>query len=1640
MKRRLVRLISRMLVFFYAFSCVNLHAQTADLSSVPLVTSSTSSVLPNLVFILDDSGSMDWDYMPDWANDGSPSVTVFRNNEYNGVAYSAANTYSPPVYYNADGTLNTTTYPSQTSSATSTFTKVKNDGYGIQSTSTSDLTSGTNAAYFFTFVAGEYCTTSNLRTCVTQTAPSVTYPFPAKLRWCTPTKSSDTSPTAASTMTDCQSVRIEEGSKLYTVARVPGGTNSTATITVTSPNNMVVNGVTVNGAQIMSGNTGTASGSASTIAAAIVTKINACTSARTGNCDIEGFSASNSSGVVTITGGAGGFSPAVQSTQTSGTTPVTAFSGGLPGSNIRTDIVSGVNYPFPGTTTKASTRSDCAATTCTYTEEMTNYANWYAYYRTRMQMMKTSTGSAFANISTKYRVGFDTINGNTSSFLNVSTFNAAQKKAWYDKLYAAKPDNSTPLRQALATIGRLYAGKLNDTTHHGSTVVDPVQYSCQQNFTILSTDGYWNGSAGFKIDGNAFGSLNPDGPEIRPFNDGATQVVNTVTPRVTTVRRQTVQGVEVTSNWTRTVVTVGASCTTAATTVEPSDCVNDGGHYRDNNPNSSDIRKWCVMPNRDNGSECSSNNFISGTTIYACRGSGNSSNYPNENTPALSFNQACRTDSGGQRWCIYRGNTTSGTTGCVRITGGFEGSGPTNIDANYMFVCKPPTTPGATGNTVTSASQTSQVIQTGTQTTVEDVATTTNSTVVTTNGVAAPAVDSSGGTITTTVSSTAVLTPASNAPVTWTTASTSSTCSAVSASVAPHGQALGSTSTKNTGGTATPTTLSTTGPVYGTPTTSSTSTGGVLDTLADVAQYYYATDLRDASFSNCTGVPIPPATTGLNVCGATTTGDLIQRMVTFTLGLGASGQMQYSPTYSTATSGDYFNVKNGTLADPTNNICIWQTGGACNWPAPESNSQKTIDDLWHAAVNGRGTFFSATNPATLASGLQSALAGVQSQLGSSAAATTSNPNVTSGDNFVFSTTFNTGVIDKGGWDGQLVRNQLDLVTGVVNSVNDWEARAQLDTKATAGTRTIYMFDSTVAGKLKTFNWTNLSTTQKTFFNEATLSATTTGLSQFCSAGATCLAAADKTLASGNSLVEYLSGVRTNEGISTDVSKYYRVRSYVLGDIVNAEAVYVKTPLLTYADSGFSDYVADQASRQGMVYAAGNDGMLHAFNATTGVESWAFVPTPVLPSLYKLADKNYAALHQFYVDGTPVAGEVKFASITSGAEKDKWRSILVGGMNNGARGYYALDVTNPAAPKALWEYTDTNLGFTYGNPVITKLKDGTWVVIFSSGYNNVSGGDGVGRLYILNAETGALIRTISTGVGNTTTPSGLSKINAWVDAANTDNTVLRVYGGDLLGNVWRFDVNGDIGASGYDAHRLVTLYGNVAGTITQSVTSRPELGEASGNPVILVGTGRFLGATDLSDTSTQSFYAIKDKLDTVSFTNPKASGSGFIKQQMGETTCPAGTPSSVCTTGQTVRVSINEATVNFSSDNGWYLDFIGTGERANTDPTLALGTLGFTTNLPNTSACSAGGTSFRYFLDYTKGTPVSTARSSSTGTGVVGVSFGNALATRGVFVRLPNNTIVQLTRLSTGTTVTSNVPIGSGGSSTKRVSWRELISE
>lgn len=1368
-------------------------AASVALASAPLVSATTAKVKPNIMFIMDDSGSMGWTYLPDWANDNHPVTgtsylnmpELFTNSGFNGVAYNPAITYTAPVHYNADGSLNTSTYPSQIGQATatgaSTATKpnwrlVKRDAYGVQSTSTDNLE---GSASFYTFIPGEHCATENMVSCVTSATPTtqsgVLYDKPAGLRWCN-----------SSALTNCRSIN----NSTYRFPRYPGvqltaATSATATITIAngSGGNTSVTSIRVNGLQILSGSTGTQS-SNNNLADAIRSKINDCTSNISGSCQIAGYSASRNNAVVTITAPSslGGitFTPVITIGTGGRTATPTAFSGGsdatyAPGSNVLTNIVlATTHYTYPGQTTKAATRTDCTTVTtnpltCTYNEEMTNYANWWTYYRTRMQAMKTSVSRAFQTIDNRYRVGFNSISytGTTdgTKFLHNNTFELAHKNSWYTKLFASNPTSSTPLRGALSNAGRMYAKKVPGQT------VDPVQYSCQQNFVILSTDGYWN------------------------------------------------TGLE------------------------------------------------------------------------------------------------------------------TGSYGPLNLTGGNVG----NLDG---------------GST-------------------------------------------------------------------------------------PRPMKEGTTAVSNT--------------------------------LADVAKYYYDTDLRTSALGNCSGASSPDFPSGNpdvctnNVFVSSTDNNVNQHMTTFTMGLGADGSLVYSSNYKNInkddpsasppvihpapSSGfDYYNLLNG-YGSPT-----------VNWPDPIANSaEERIDDLWHAAVNGQGTYFSAKDPDQIIAGFNKALSSITAKVGSAAAAATSTLNPVAENNFAYVASYTTVK-----WQGNLESRTINTSTGVVSETATWCVENIVAGSCASpgsivadnsGNSTVYncvtpgatlatcpapgiLTDTTckvemplacngtmpakvgVNSDTRTIYTVNNAGTALIAFDAAYAAANPTfyssphidSLSQW-----PLLTAAQKTAAAGANLVNFLRGQTGFEerDANDTTARLFRYREAVLGDALESQPVFIGPPVFNYSDAGYADFKSAQASRAGTVFMGTNDGMLHAFNSVNGVERWAYIPSVVRPNLWKLADVNYSTMHTNFVNGTASVSDVCTANCSSGSAV--WRTILVGGFNAGGRGYYALDVTNPSSPLLLWEFTtaqDANVGFSYGNPIITKKGDGTWVVLVTSGYNNTSPGDGKGYLYVLNAMTGAKISTISTGVGDTTTPSGLSRI-ATFSTASSSNLGGFTYGGDLLGNVWRFDFNTAA------APLLFATLKDPSGN-SQPVTTAPVLGLIGGKRVIFIGTGKYLEIPDLTNTQVQTQYAIMDDNAVDTLTNPAGSGrnnSTLIRQI-------------IDTAGSTRTISANP--VDFATRRGWYVDFPDSGERVNIDSKLVLGTLIVPTIVPSNTVCSPGGYGWLNYFNYESGRAVKTIVSQKYDSPIVGVNV----------IYIGGNPIIEVV---TATNPTPEIPSiapdfnkSGAGFTSRHLIWRELI--
>lgn len=1387
-------LLSLCLVTVLATSGLVLAA-SVDLATSPLATSTTSVVKPNILFVLDNSGSMSWTFMPDLANNFSNSYG-YKSSQCNGVYYNPAITYSPPV------TAANVPY------SNASFTAARDNGFDTSSSARNLNTE---------FVADRYTPSGG----ATMTASGAFY---YDYSGTVTTKDYDT--TSSTFYTQCNT-SLSSASSVFSKRRLASTETTTIVISGTFLAAGSVNGILVGTTEIMSSPINfTLLSSASATATSLASKIT-----------LGGFSATASGSTVTITGP----TSAANKTPVISTTPVLS----LLGTTFTTDV-------FPDTTAA----------------NLTNFANWYSFYRSRMLTMKTAAGQAFSSLNNTYRVGLMQISSSSSPLLGLGTFENTQRTNWYSQLYSATGSSRTPLREALSNAGRYYAGKLSGT--------DPVQYSCQQNFTILSTDGYWNDNDGFQLDGStAVG--NQDGNVARPMYDGY----------------------GVASQWTFTYTRNTYSKTTSSCS---------GGN-----------KKLKTQPE------------IGSCIRSVSTGSCSPSNWSNNGASTLS----------------------------------------------------------STCNKTAAPSTSTAVLQS----VIEDTV----------------------------------------------------------------------------------------------------GTGGSSDTLADVAMYYYKTDLRTPTLLNC-GTVVSPATVGPlcenNVFISSSDNNLQQHMTTFTLGLGASGKMDYSSSYLSDSTGDYVSVKLGSVAHPTATppVCKWQADGTtCNWPTPGSDLPENIDDLWHAAVNGRGAYFSATNPSTLSTGLSNALAGINARKGAAAAAATSTLNPVSGNNAAYVASYTTVE-----WKGNLEARSINTDTATVSENATWCVEnvpagtcATTPVAQTTGDTTIYncetpatvtcaggelgytgnttsgatyckvpvamsctgtmnskVADFTDTRTIKTPNSTGTAlidfdaayaTANPSYFNAAHIAT----LSQWTSLSAT------QQTAAANNLVNYLRGQYGYEDRTANAgppdNRLFRYRAAVLGDALESQPAYISNPVFSYTYPGYSElagsptlsaggYKTVQAGRAGTVYMGTNDGMMHAFAADTGIERWAYIPSVIITNMWKLADKNYASLHLNFVNGSPITSDVCVANCNDVATAD-WRTILVAGLNGGGRGYYALDITTPSTPTLLWEITttagigkvkDADIGYSYGQPIITRKADGTWVVLVTSGYNNTSPGDGKGYLYTLNASTGAIISKIATGVGSTTTPSGLAKISGWNNEP-AGNAVGYVYGGDLLGNVWRFNINGvstAVTGTG-DVMKLATLFSDSAGANSQPITTTPVLGKIAGKRVVFVGTGKYLETGDLTTTQIQTQYAIKDDDATTTLVNPR---NTLVQQTLTNNS-----------DGTATRVSSNN-TVNFYTDRGWYVDLPESGERVNIDSALAQGVLVVPTIVPSNTACSPGGHGWLNFFNYKTGGAVDTATKLSS------VKYDSTIVGINVLYVDTVPKVAVVTSTDPTPRVDDNVkfPVSAASFTGKRSLWRELM--
>ncbi len=351
-----------------------------------------------------------------------------------------------------------------------------------------------------------------------------------------------------------------------------------------------------------------------------------------------------------------------------------------------------------------------------------------------------------------------------------------------------------------------------------------------------------------------------------------------------------------------------------------------------------------------------------------------------------------------------------------------------------------------------------------------------------------------------------------------------------------------------------------------------------------------------------------------------------------------------------------------------------------------------------------------------------------------------------------------------------------------------------------------------------------------------------------------------TLAGAKNVINFLRGDQSNEKTTTNPTGTLRERISVLGDIAHSSPILVGDPVGGDGSATFATFRNNNKNRARRLYVGANDGMLHAFDAGTydatlkkfdagtGQEVFAYIPSMLIPRLKNLSDPAYS--HQYFVDGALASADVAFAN-------SSWHTVLVGTLGAGGKGIFALDVTDPtatsdaqAASKILWEITPASAGFgdlgdAMSDPVLAKMNNGKWAVIVGNGYNSASG---KAVLYVIDAETGTLIKAIQAGDSTT---SGLSSPAAYDN--NGNGTADFVYAGDIEGKLWRFNLSATTEASWVPANNLeITSDGSAQrglGAVTSSGVGQPIVGAPAilphpqGGLMINFVTGAYFSSDD-----------------------------------------------------------------------------------------------------------------------------------------------------------------------------------------------------
>lgn len=644
----------------------------------------------------------------------------------------------------------------------------------------------------------------------------------------------------------------------------------------------------------------------------------------------------------------------------------------------------------------------------------------------------------------------------------------------------------------------------------------------------------------------------------------------------------------------------------------------------------------------------------------------------------------------------------------------------------------------------------------------------------------------------------------------------------------------------------------------------------------------------------------------------------------------------------------------GTLNYPSDLAGL--QAGTKNWPVPAADSATAVDDLWHAAVNSRGEYLSAKDPDEFAASLSSILNEITVRNASEGGVAATAATLQAG-NRKYVPEYKTAV-----WTGNVTAYELDQFGQQLSAV--WNAQSALPAH---GSRNIYAGTRNGTPKAELFTTTGLS---------ATLKAEIPGVSDL--------------------LINYLRGDAAQEGT------LYRERPARLGDFVNSQPIYVKSlvnlryndlPAGTPGKTTYKAFLTSKASRVGRLFIGGNDGMLHVFSDSNGAEIFGFIPRILLPFLPALASTSYE--HRFYVDGQVTESDAYFGGA--------WKNVVVGSTGAGARAVFAIDATSTAtmsASNVLWELDSTSqaeLGYVMSSVDVGLLPNGQWAAIFGNGPDSASG---TARLFIVNIETGAVIKTIQ---ASSTTGNGLGGVRLIRDATGV---VQGAYAGDLKGNVWKFDLTGTSVTNWNVSFSGTPLYR--AGTTRPIVAAPQFVAHPRGGFMVLVGTGKLYEEGDQSDSAQQNLYGLWDKQQlainattgavewsTITATDAEVQTSQLVNHSFGTTP--------VTNSEGAIFYRLTTQPLNWNIHRGWTLPLtLVAGHRNLLSPTLIFGLALFETMSPTATgvanACddATNGASYNLLINPVDGSASTTALFDTNADGYVNSSDELVVGYQGVY--------------------------------------------